>query len=177
MSVVCDRFHRRICLKEVSGWRRKRTALRTRSCLPNSPWPSPPRPRVSRSASHFTHTTLTPSHIKPVSLSPLSYSTQPLKVRDSPRSVLAHLCVCVSTETLILRHWAKHGWQNTEMWMRWVSSQCRAQHQDQFWVWLWQTCVCVCVCVCACVCACACVYWRRGWISSHENVSTIHPKT
>ncbi len=111
MSVVCGRFHRRICLKEVSGWRRKRTALRTRSCLPNSLWPSPPRPRVSRSASHFTHTTSTPSHIKPVSLSPLSYSTQPLKVRDSPRSVLAHLCVCVSTETLIPRHWLGQTWK------------------------------------------------------------------
>lgn len=48
---------------------------------------------VDPSSSHITHISHT-SHIKPLSLSLLLW-TQPLKVRDAPCSVLAHLCVCV----------------------------------------------------------------------------------
>lgn len=54
-------------------------------------------PPVTSHTPHTHHHTLNLS----LSLLCLSYSTQPLKVRDSPRSVLAHLCVCVShSETL-----------------------------------------------------------------------------
>lgn len=128
-SVLCRaRSQRRIFPRAVSGWRRRRSAMRTRSCLPNSLWPSPHRPRVSWSIlqSHHTHTSHT-HHTLNLSLS-LSPSLNTASKGKRCPLLCACASVCVSAETLL----GVLG--QTGMWKRWLSSQCREQHQDRHWV-------------------------------------------
>lgn len=100
------------------------------------------------SSSHITH--ITPSHIKPlsISLSPPSVllNTASKGKRCPSLCVCASMCVCVCPLRCSLQDTGPNMDDRIQGCGRddgVERSQCREQHQDQRWVWWWQRCVCL----------------------------------